>query len=74
MHCMQDKPASDSMSAALDLMHMGGLTRQAVKLVKGLEIKQDEANFTMAVFSVIGWFKVRTTRARMQRVRAGTLL
>ncbi|KAF8055740.1 purine nucleoside phosphorylase [Scenedesmus sp. PABB004] len=46
------------MSAAVALMGLGGLLRQAIKLIRGVQITQDEASFSMAVFSVLSWFKV----------------
>eukprot|EP00195_Chlamydomonas_chlamydogama_P007127 CAMPEP_0202896284 /NCGR_PEP_ID=MMETSP1392-20130828/5314_1 /ASSEMBLY_ACC=CAM_ASM_000868 /TAXON_ID=225041 /ORGANISM="Chlamydomonas chlamydogama, Strain SAG 11-48b" /LENGTH=254 /DNA_ID=CAMNT_0049581579 /DNA_START=109 /DNA_END=874 /DNA_ORIENTATION=- len=55
---IKDKHASDSMDKAMTLMHLSGVVRQAVKLVKGVNIKQDDTTFTMEVFSYIGWFKV----------------
>eukprot|EP00879_Flechtneria_rotunda_P003425 GHRR01003653.1.p1 GENE.GHRR01003653.1~~GHRR01003653.1.p1 ORF type:complete len:203 (+),score=55.18 GHRR01003653.1:301-909(+) len=55
---IKDKAASDSMSEAIGLMGLGGLMRQAIKLIKGVKITQDNINFTMAVFSVFSWFKV----------------
>ncbi|GLC42208.1 hypothetical protein PLESTB_000642500 [Pleodorina starrii] len=33
--------------------------RKAVKLVRGLQIQQDEKIFNLAVFSVIPWFKIK---------------
>ncbi len=46
------------MDDAIKLMGLGGLIRTAIKLIRGVQIKQDEENFTMAVFSVFSWFKV----------------
>lgn len=46
------------MDQALSLMSLGGIMRQAIKLVKGIKIAQDEETFTMSVFSVFSWFKV----------------
>jgi hypothetical protein len=46
------------MEAALDLIHVGGLLRSAIKLIKGIKVTQDQGTFTMAVFSVLTWFKV----------------
>ena len=43
----------------MSLMHLGGIIRQAVKLVRGVHIDQDEATFALTVFSIISWFKVR---------------
>uniref|UniRef100_A0A383VSN2 Uncharacterized protein n=1 Tax=Tetradesmus obliquus TaxID=3088 RepID=A0A383VSN2_TETOB len=55
---IKDKEASDSMSDAITLMGLSGLMRQAIKLVKGITLSQDDASFSMAVFSVLSWFKV----------------
>jgi hypothetical protein len=56
--CLQDKEASDSMSEAITLMGLSGLMRQAIKLIKGITLTQDDTSFSMAVFSVLSWFKV----------------
>jgi hypothetical protein len=56
--CLQDKDASDSMSDAITLMGLSGLMRQAIKLIKGITLTQDDTSFSMAVFSVLSWFKV----------------
>ena len=45
------------MEPVLRLMHVRGLVRQAIKLVKGMHIKHSEDSFTVEVFSYIGWFK-----------------
>jgi hypothetical protein len=55
---LQDKDASDSMSDAITLMGLSGLMRQAIKLIKGITLTQDDTSFSMAVFSVLSWFKV----------------
>ena len=55
----KDRARSSSMSAAMDVMRLGGVMRQAVKLVRGCDIAQTGETFTMDVTSVIGWFKVR---------------
>jgi len=57
-HCLQDKAKSDSMSEAIALMGIGGLLRSAMKLIRGVKIQQDQQSFTLAVFSVLSWFKV----------------
>lgn len=64
-HTSQDGHRSESMDGACRLMHLNGIVRQAIRLIKGLEIHvlQGEALaapvFEMAVFSVLPWFKVR---------------
>jgi hypothetical protein len=47
------------MTDALRVMHIGGLLRQAIKLVRGCNITQTDDEFVMDITSVIGWFKVR---------------
>jgi len=47
------------MTDALRVMAIGGLMRQAIKLVRGCNISQTEDEFIMDITSVIGWFKVR---------------
>lgn len=49
---------SQPMEPAMDLLKLNGLTRTAVKLVRGVEIKLQGSTFEMAVFSVISWFRV----------------
>lgn len=46
------------MDPVLRLMHVRGVVRQAIKLVKGVNIKTSSDRLTLEVFSVIGWFKV----------------
>jgi hypothetical protein len=46
------------MSDAITLMGLSGLMRQAIKLIKGITLTQDDVSFSMAVFSVLSWFKV----------------
>lgn len=55
---IKDRSRSDSMDEAIKLMRLNAVMRQAVRLVKGMRIKQDASIFEMAVFSYIGWFKV----------------
>ena len=66
-HCMcsaminsalQDKGASSSMEAAMDLMQLGGIIRRAINLVTGAQIHVDETMFEFAVTSIIPGFKV----------------
>lgn len=49
------------MEPVLRLMHMRGVVRQALKLVKGVNIKLSDSAMTIEVFSVIGWLKVVET-------------
>ena len=58
----QDKKASESMEAAMDIMALGGIVRTAVKLIRGINVDIDDkaGTFTLCVFSIISWFKVGT--------------
>lgn len=49
---------SDTLEPALNAMHMNGLLRIAVKLIRGTNIKLTETHFEFAVVSVISCFKV----------------
>lgn len=55
---LQDKEASECMNDAIALMGLSALMRQAMKLIRGVQIQQDDSTFTFAVFSLISWFKV----------------
>mmetsp|Transcript_13958 Transcript_13958/g.24471 ORF Transcript_13958/g.24471 Transcript_13958/m.24471 type:complete len:262 (+) Transcript_13958:99-884(+) len=55
---VKDKSLSDNMSPVMDVMKLGGVVRQAVKLVRGLSINQDSTTWEMSVVSVLSWFKV----------------
>lgn len=55
---MKDHSASDSMDQIMDVMRINGLLRTAVRLLRGLEIKLDDSDFSFAVFSVVKWFKI----------------
>jgi hypothetical protein len=46
------------MDRAIALMGLGGIMRQAIRMIRGIQIKQDQQAFEMAVFSVFAWFKV----------------
>ncbi|GFH26855.1 uncharacterized protein HaLaN_25074, partial [Haematococcus lacustris] len=54
---IKDRSLSDPMGPALDLMQLGGVIRQAVKLVRGLDIHTSPGprggTWSMSVFSVI---------------------
>jgi hypothetical protein len=47
------------MDAAMRLIHLNGLMRQAVKLIRGVQLCIEEDRFRFSVFSAISWFKVR---------------
>ena len=65
----QDVHLSGSLDEACRLMHLSGIVRQAIRFVKGLEIRLLQGEtlaapvFEMAVFSVLPWFKVRECTA-----------
>lgn len=54
----KDAARSSPMTDALRVMAIGGVVRQAIKLVRGCEIKQTPDMFEMAVTSALPWFKV----------------
>ncbi|GIL61665.1 hypothetical protein Vafri_16085 [Volvox africanus] len=56
---IKNRQYSQSMEDAMNLMRLNGVVRQAVKLVKGVNIQVDRDNFTFTVFSFISWFKVK---------------
>ncbi|WIA35037.1 hypothetical protein OEZ86_003528 [Tetradesmus obliquus] len=55
---IKDNAASDSMEAAVALVHLNGITRTAVRLIKGMKLSLDDSHFAFGVFSVISWFKI----------------
>jgi hypothetical protein len=55
---IKDAAASESMDAAMRLIHLNALMRQAVKLIKGVQLSIEEDRFKFAVFSAISWFKL----------------
>ncbi|KAI8463357.1 MAG: hypothetical protein J3K34DRAFT_444242 [Monoraphidium minutum] len=55
---VKDHAASDSMEEIMEVMRMNGVLKTAIRLLRGLEIKLDEQNFSFAVFSVVRWFKI----------------
>jgi hypothetical protein len=46
------------MEPAMALIHLNGITRTAVRLIKGMKVSLDEGHFAFGVFSVISWFKI----------------
>ncbi|PNW86962.1 hypothetical protein CHLRE_02g103150v5 [Chlamydomonas reinhardtii] len=65
----KDKRRSESMEAAMNMMHLNGIVRQAVKLVRGVRIDLTPEQFTFTVFSYIGWFKVKEVYPMSGEVR-----
>lgn len=64
---IKDSAASSSMEAAMQLMHLNGIVRTAVRLIKGMSIELQlpdvgagggAGSFSFGVFSIIGWFKI----------------
>ncbi len=55
---LQDGKASDDVRPLLDLIRLGGLVRQAVKLLKGVEIRHTDETFTIAVLTKFPFYKV----------------
>jgi len=55
---LKDKDASDPMDEAISLAGLSGLMKQAIKLIKGIEVKQEDEKFQFGLFSVISWFKI----------------
>ena len=46
------------MDEAISLAGLSGLMKQAIKLIKGVEVKQEDEKFSFGLFSMISWFKV----------------
>jgi len=61
----QDAAASESMDAAMRLIHLNPLMRQAVKLIRGVQLGIEEERLRFAVFSAISWFKVRAVGVQL---------
>ncbi|WIA12634.1 hypothetical protein OEZ85_006287 [Tetradesmus obliquus] len=55
---IKDHAASDSMDAAMALVHLNGITRTGIRLIRGLKLSLDESHFAFTVFSVIGCIKI----------------
>ena len=71
---LQDKGASSSMEAAMDLMQLNGIIRRAINLVTGAQIHVDETMFEFAVTSIIPGFKVNSRTHRPMTHAACTLV
>ena len=56
---MQDNEASTSMAEVMEMVNLNRLVRTAIKLIRGVQIVQTPEIFEFAIFSLIGWFKVR---------------
>lgn len=55
----QDFEASDTLDSAMELVKLNRLLRPAVRLVKGMEVKQAGGIFEFSMLSVVSWFKAR---------------
>lgn len=55
---LKDAASSDSFDPIMEVMKLNGLLRGAIRLIRGVEIKLDEEEFTFAAFSVVKWFKI----------------
>jgi hypothetical protein len=55
---IKDAAASESMDAAMRLVRLNAVMRQAVKLIRGVQLSIEEDRFKFAVFSAISWFKL----------------
>lgn len=55
---IKDKETSDSMESAFELLRLNGLLRRAIRLIKGVYIRQSSGEFELSVLSGILWFKV----------------
>jgi hypothetical protein len=67
---LQDAEASDAMDAASQLMGLSMIMRQAVKLIKGVEVTHSDTHFTFGLFSLVTWFKVGACTFYSSRNRA----
>jgi hypothetical protein len=52
----------------MQLIHLNRIMRQAVRLIRGVELDMEQQHFRFSVFSAIPWFKVR---ARQEWAPAG---
>lgn len=58
-HIYQDNAASDSLEPAIQLIHLNRVMRQAVRLIRGVQLGIEQEQLRFSVFSAIPWFKVR---------------
>lgn len=56
---LQDGKLSDDVKPLLDLIKLNGLVRQAVKLLKGVEIRHNDNTLTLGVLTKFPFYKVR---------------
>jgi hypothetical protein len=61
-HILQDNAASDSLEPAIRLIHLNRVMRQAVRLIRGVQLGIEQEQLRFSVFSAIPWFKVREQR------------
>lgn len=58
---LQDSAASDSLDPAIKLIHLNRVMRQAVRLIRGVQLGIEHEHLRFSVFSAIPWFKVSTS-------------
>jgi hypothetical protein len=58
MCALQDGAASDSLEPAIRLIHLNRVMRQAVRLIRGVQLGIEQDQLRFSVFSAIPWFKV----------------
>jgi hypothetical protein len=61
---LQINSLSDSLEPAMHLIHMNGMVRTGARLIKGVKLQLEDGQFHFGIFSVISWFKVRTSLPR----------
>lgn len=68
---LQDGAASDSLEPAIRLIHLNRVMRQAVRLIRGVQLGIEQDQLRFSVFSAIPWFKVGAgwVDAAMQGIR-----
>lgn len=54
----QDNAASDSLEPAIRLIHLNRVMRQAVRLIRGVQLGIEDEQLRFSVVSAIPWFKV----------------
>lgn len=71
-HTHQDNAASDSLEPAIQLIHLNRVMRQAVRLIRGVQLGIEQEQLRFSVFSAIPWFKVRAPGRAEARVTVCT--
>lgn len=55
---VKDNAASDSLEPAIRLIHLNRVMRQAVRLIRGVQLGIEQEQLRFSVFSAIPWFKI----------------